>query len=52
MPRLACMTLLDDKRLRFTEANGSRIGLTNAQRVLMWLRDMERSFLPVASSLP
>ena len=36
MPRLACMTLLDDKRLRFTEANGSRIGLTDAQRVLMW----------------
>src|SRR5215472_2059243 len=48
MPRLVCMTLLDDKRLRFTEANGSRIGLTNAQQVLMWLRDMERSFVPVA----
>jgi len=52
MPRLACMTLLDDKRLRFTDANGSKIGLTNAQRVLMWLRDMERSFGPIASSLP
>ena len=51
MPRLACMTVLDDKRLRFTEA-GSRIGLTNAQRVLMWLREMERSFAPVASWLP
>lgn len=52
MPRLACMTLLDDKRLRFTEAQGSQIGLTNAQRVLMWLRDMERSFAPIASWLP
>lgn len=51
MPRLACMTLLDDKRLRFTDANGSQIGLTNAQRVLMWLRDMERSFAPIASWL-
>ena len=52
MPRLACMTLLDDKRLRFTEAQGSQIGLTNAQRVLMWLRDMERSFAPIAPWLP
>jgi len=52
MPRLACMTLLDDKRLRFTEAQGSQIGLTNAQRVLMWLHDMERSFAPIASWLP
>jgi Zeta toxin len=52
MPRLACMTLLDDKRLRFTEASGSKIGLTNAQRVLMWLREMERSFAPIASWLP
>jgi hypothetical protein len=40
------------KRLRFTEANGNKIGLTNAQRVLMWLHDMERSFAPVASWLP
>jgi hypothetical protein len=52
MPRLTCMTLLDDKRLRFTEANGNKIGLTNAQRALMWLRDMERSFAPVARWLP
>jgi hypothetical protein len=52
MPRLACMTLLDDKRLRFTNANASQIGLTNTQRVLMWLRDMERSFGPIASWLP
>jgi hypothetical protein len=29
MPRLACMTLLDDKRLRFTEVTGNKVGLTN-----------------------
>lgn len=52
MPRLACMTLLDDQRLRFTQADGSKIGLANAQRVLMWLRDMEQSFAPIASWLP
>jgi hypothetical protein len=52
MPRLTCMTLLDDRRLRFTEANGSQIGLTNSQRVLMWLREVERSFSPVTSWLP
>ena len=41
IPRLACMTLLDDKRIRFTDANAGEIGLTNAQRVLMWLREMD-----------
>jgi hypothetical protein len=46
------MTLLDDKRLRFTDANGSHIGLTNAQRVVMWLREMERSFASIAPWLP
>jgi hypothetical protein len=29
MPRLACMTLLDDKRLRFREVTGNKVGLTN-----------------------
>lgn len=52
MPRLACMTLLDDQRLRFTDANGGKLGLTNAQRVFMWLREMERSFEPIAAWLP
>lgn len=52
MPRLACMTLLDDERIRFTDAGSGKLGLTNAQRVAIWLRDMERSFEPIASWLP
>lgn len=52
MPRLRCMTLLDDKRIRFSEAGTKELGLTNAQRVTMWLRAMEESFAPIADWLP
>jgi Zeta toxin len=52
MPRLGCMTKLDDGRLRFTEATAAKIGLMDAQRVLIWLREMERAFEPIAGWLP
>lgn len=52
MPCLGCMTQLDDKRLRFTEADRDKVGIMNEQRVVMWLRAMESSFAPIAGWLP
>lgn len=52
MPRLVCMTVVDDARLRFSEAVYPKIGLMNGSRVRLWLRDMETAFEPIASWLP
>jgi hypothetical protein len=52
MPRLVCMTVVDDARLRFSEAVYPKIGLMNGSRVRLWLRDMETAFDPIASWLP
>lgn len=52
MPRLGCMTLLDDRRLRFSDAGPAQVGLMNAQRVVMWLREVEQAFGPILDWLP
>jgi len=52
MPRLVCMTVVDDARLRFSEAVHPKIGLMNGSRVRLWLRDMETAFAPIVDWLP
>ncbi len=52
MPRLMCMTKLDDMRARFTEADSSRLGAWDAQYVTMWLHKMEEAFAPIQEWLP
>jgi len=59
MPRLGCLHEVENRRLSFAAAEAGQtkrelppLGLTNRQRVAIWLRDMNAAFEPVADWLP
>lgn len=59
MPRLACMHEIDQRRLRFGEAQAGKVkagqpplGPTMRQMVALWRRAMDAAFAPVEAWLP